>query len=206
VIKVTLPGLVETIAKYNQLEKDIQEKALVSAINKTAEQTKNYAIKKIRADYLLKTGDIKDRITVTKATKNRIEARVISVRKGGALLLTRYSARMTVKGLSVKILKSGGRTIIKGAFISPTSKPFKRTGERDYAPRKGYWAGKTIKKGERAGQPILRQRLKTLYGPGVADILNTMAVFDELTKFADETLVKTFLNDLKYFTNKEFNK
>ena len=200
-IKVTITGIAETISKYQQLAQDIQDKALLSAINKTAIQTKNLATRLIRKGYLVKASNLKDKILIKRASKNRLEAQVISIKKGGGILLTDYSVRMTKKGMSVKVKKSGGRKIIPDAFIGQ-GKPFQRYGERNYTPRKGYWAGKTIKRGERAGQPILRQKTKILYGPSIADLMGSGNIYNELVKFSQEKLIQIFKNELKFYTDR----
>ena len=71
-IKVTITGIAETISKYQQLAQDIQDKALVSAINKTAIQTKNLATRLIRKGYLVKASNLKDKILIKRASKNSI--------------------------------------------------------------------------------------------------------------------------------------
>ena len=203
-LKAVVIGLNETVKKLEGLKQEIAEKATMSAINKTATQTRNYAVRLIRKEYLLSSGDLKDKITIVKANKKRLEARVISIRGNGSLLITKYSARMTKKGLSVKVKRSGKRVVVKDAFLTPDGKPLKRTGEKNYVAKKGYWAGKRHKRGPMQGQPILRQKTKALYGPTVADIFGYDLIYDELIKFSRVKLVEVFMNELKFYTKKHF--
>ena len=194
-IKVNVIGLNETLKKLDQLSEQVRDKALVSAINKTADQTRNFAVKKIRAEYMLTSGDAKAKIRIMKASKNYLSATVYSFKKHGGMLLTKYSVRMTKKGMSVKVKKAGGRKIISKAFVTPSGIPFQRTGVNHY-PTKGYWAGRAI----------MREKLKSLYGPSISDIFDTKEMYKDLTKFASDTLVKTFLSELRYYTNRTFNR
>lgn len=203
-IKVSIIGLAQTMDKIKRLEEQVKTKAMVSAINKTATQTKNLATRLIRKSYLVKSEDLKDKIIIQKASKNRLEALVISKKKGGGIELTKYSARMTRKGLSVKVKRSGGRSVIPNAFIGQGS-AFVREGEKTHIPRKGYWAGKTIKRGERKGEPILRQRLKKLYGPTIADLMGSKDIELQLYKFARVKVVEIFMNEVRFYMKREFN-
>jgi len=204
VITISVTGIAQTIDKIERLKDQIKTKAMVSALNKTATQTKNLATRLIRKSYLVKSEDLKDKIVIQKASKNRLTAMVISKKKGGGIQLTKYSARMTRKGLSVKVKRSGGRSIIPGAFIGKDT-AFIRTGEKTHAPKQGYWAGKTIKRGERKGQPILRQRLKKLYGPSIADLMGSKEIETQLIKFANTKVVEIFMNEIRFYMKREFN-
>lgn len=204
VIMISIKGLKDTIKRYAALEQDIKTKATVSALNKTATQTRNQAVKRIREIYVLKSSDIKDNILISKATSKRQWSGVFSFKKGKALWITNFSAKMTKQGLSVKVKKASKRSILKAAFLTPDGKPLQRYGKRDFAPKGGYWAGKTIRRGPNKGQPILRQRVKTIYGPSISGILGG-DLYHELVKYAEKKLKTILLNEIKYYTNKHLN-
>ena len=120
-IKVTITGIAETISKYQQLAQDIQDKAIVSAINKTATQTKNFVIKKIRQTYTIESGELKDKITIRLANRQHKKATIFYSKKGnrkGSLDITAYRTQVTRKGISVWIKRGGKAKKYENVFPS----------------------------------------------------------------------------------------
>lgn len=122
--------------RLDTLRAEVADKALARAVNKTADQGKTAMSKEIRAEFNISAAKVKEKLFVKKATfkKGRfnIEAELYSRDRSGkrrAINLINFGARMTKAGLSVKIKKQGGRTIVRQGFIGNIGRTaFKRTG------------------------------------------------------------------------------
>ena len=90
--------------------------ALAAAINKTERFARIAASKEIRKEYNIKAADVKKTISFKRASKNRLRAEFAS--KGTRISLAKFGARQTKKGVTVKVKKTGGRKLIKAAFLS----------------------------------------------------------------------------------------
>ena len=208
-LKVIAQGLNETMKKFEGLKQHITQKALVSALNKTATQGRNYSIRKIRQGYIIESGYLKEKLKIEKATKNKLTATIVAKREGKPLLVTRFSARMTKKGISVKVKRTGGRTTISRAFIvtmGGVDVPFRRTKEYT-VPTKGRYKGKiktrNTKRGAR-GEHLTREAVETIKGPSIADLFGYEEIYKDVEKFTGAKLVEVFLQELRYYTKKYF--
>lgn len=120
------------------LRAEVGDKALTRAVNKTAAQGQTAMSKEIRAEFNITAAKVKEKLFVRKASFNGgrigIQAELYSKDKSGrrrAINLINFGARMTKRGLSVKIKKQGGRTIVPQGFIGNTGRTtFKRTGPK----------------------------------------------------------------------------
>ena len=101
--------------KLAQLSANLQSKAVVRAINKTAAQTKVESSREIRgAGYNLKAKTIKAGVTISKATPKNQQAVVKAV--GKRLNLINYNARQVANGVSVRV--KGQKTVLLHAFLA----------------------------------------------------------------------------------------
>jgi hypothetical protein len=114
---VSLKGL-ETIKEA--VDPKMMRAAIVAATNKVARMASTAASKAVRQDYAVKAGELRGAVRVFPA-KNRRGFRIESTIqvKGGRLPLIRFGARQTKQGVSFKVMKTGPRKVIKGAFINP---------------------------------------------------------------------------------------
>lgn len=135
-------------------------KGTVRAINKTATKVRTQSAKKIGQEVALKSGYIKSKLQITKATRNK-EFAVISAAKRG-ILLSRFSNRQLTRkakqggkknaGISVKVGRKKPRTKLRGAF---------------YIKLKGSGiTGIAIRKRGAKG----RSNFKILHGPSVSQV------------------------------------
>ena len=210
-IHVSVKGLNETMKKLKGLQQHITDSALISVLNKTATQGRNYSVRKIRQTYTISSGDLKEKITIEKASKKRLEAKIVAKRERRPMNVIRFSARMTSKGVSVKVKKTGGRYLWRNAFIANINGNelvVKRTGKFTI-PTKGRYAGKiktrNTKRGAK-GEHIQREQLQTILGPSIADIFGEKNMYNDLRKWTNEKLVEVFMKELEYYTRKHFNR
>ena len=207
IIKLNVKGLTETINKFQHVQKDIQDKALVSAVNKTATQTRNFIIKKIRQTYTIQSSELKEKINLRLANKKFIKATIIGEQKRGALGITKYRVQITKKGISVWI-KRGSKAIkfedtFPGWRGNEKDDTFQRYGEM-VIPKQGRYAGKTTSRGPYKGWGVRRQNIRKLFGPSVRDLMNSIEVYQAAIDFADQKLPELALKELKFYTNKYF--
>ena len=134
-IKTNFPAVQRQL---DALRQEVADKALARAVNATAAQGQTAMSKEIRAEFNIPAAKVKEKLHVKKATfkKGRfnIEAELYSKDRSGrrrAINLINFGARKTKAGLSVKIRKSGGRTIVSMGFIGNKGRTaFKRTGPK----------------------------------------------------------------------------
>jgi hypothetical protein len=92
----------------------LQRKAMVLALNRTAQQAQTEGVRAIRANYQFKTQTIKGTLSIFRATNGRLQATIQS--KGRRIGLIEFQARQTKAGVTVRVGKS--RKLLKGAFIA----------------------------------------------------------------------------------------
>jgi hypothetical protein len=103
------------LSKLAYIREDVADKAVVRALNKTADQVKVQASREIRAaGYNLKAAVIKKSISLDRA--NRSQVRAIVRASGTPIGLINYAARQTKGGVTVSV--KNGRKLIRGAFIA----------------------------------------------------------------------------------------
>ena len=213
-IKISITGIAQTIDKIERLKEEIN-KTMVIALNETATQTRNYAVRQIRKGYILESAYLKTRIIIINARPNSMTAAIMVKRENKPLLVTHFSARMTKSGLSVQVKRGGGRYLWKGGFIATINGkkiPFRKTGWTE--PTKGRYKDKIKTKKEKKGttsrgaigDKLSRKYLETIIGPTLASILEESKIHADIVKFSRNKLTEVFTRKLKYYTSKHFNK
>jgi cation transport regulator ChaB len=143
-IKTNFPEVQRKLATLHQ---DIRTKALASAVNKTMEQAKTQMIREITSEYNVSSAYVRERLRIRRATFSAgafgIEAALIGGDgKRRAANVIRFTEKVvslaqarkrgkagTLGELRFKIRKSGGKQLIKGAFIGNRGRTvFVRTG------------------------------------------------------------------------------
>ncbi len=103
------------LAKLERIASEVKDKALVRALNKTADQVKVQASREIRdAGYNIKVSRIKRAMSVRKAKKSELRAMVKAL--GNPIGLIAYEARQTKAGVTIAV--KNGRKLIPHAFIA----------------------------------------------------------------------------------------
>lgn len=156
--------------------RDMQDKAMASALNKMADQVKVAASREVRdAGYNLKAAVIKKGLKVGRASPGNLRSSVVA--SGRPIPLIQYGARQTAKGVTVSVLN--GRKLIKGAFIA--TMPSGHTGVFVHG------ANGKHKKVTRGGKSSWHQLpIRELFGPAVPDGLSNKAVQEALRQLIVE--------------------
>jgi hypothetical protein len=142
-----------------------QQKAIVRALNKTANQARTAASVEVRAaGYNIKSSAIKKSFVISRASAGRLV--VVLKATGRPIGLVNYGARQTKAGVSVQV--KTGRLLLRHAFIATMP-----NGHRGVYQRMGSDHKKVVRNGvkRRTGLPI-----KELYGPSIPQSLANAAV------------------------------
>ena len=153
-------------------------------------------------------------IKISKASVASLEGRVTI--SGTPLPLIAYSARQTLKGVSVQVRKDSGRKVIPGTFITTV-----RTAKQAASGYEGHegvfwrtWHAGTGKKGKNMGKkpwkriypgegPNPRLPLEQRFGPRIPDyIAEKGPVMASVLKKADDRIQKSLDKELNYEMSK----
>jgi hypothetical protein len=142
-----------------------QQKAVVRALNKTAQQARTAASQEVRgAGYNIKASAIKKSFAIKRATTGNLV--VVLKATGRPIALINYGARSAKSGVSVQV--KAGRTILRHAFIATMPNGHRGVFER---------VGKQHKVVERNGKKMRTGLpIKELYGPSIPQSLANDAV------------------------------
>lgn len=125
----------EVQRKLDALQSDIRNTVLVRTVNKTIDVAKTDMSKSIRSEFNVSAAYVRERLRVRKATfkagRFSVEAQLIGGDgKRRSANVIAFAARQGKTGVSVKIKKTGGRKVIKGAFIGNKGRTvFRRVGD-----------------------------------------------------------------------------
>ncbi len=119
-------GLDKVLAALNP---DVVKKAAVRSLNDLGEQLKNQTVKEAREKYNVPSGTFKKKLKVKKANYSNMKWSM-EIPGDRKMNLIHFGARQVKKGVSVKVLKTGARKVVKGAFIANGGKTvFQRKGK-----------------------------------------------------------------------------
>lgn len=124
-------------ASLDRLQAGVREKALASALNKTIAQGQTAMSREIRQEFNISAAKVREKLQIRRASFKQgafaMEAVLMSKDPSGrrrAINLINFGARVTKAGLTAKIKRTGGRVLIKGAFIGNKGRTaFKRAGK-----------------------------------------------------------------------------
>jgi hypothetical protein len=219
--KVEIKGVKEAIKGLEQ-QHDAIRKAAISALNKTAAQTKTEASRLIRDEYNIPAGKVSQFLKViSKAAGSRFEA--IIVGRGLGLALSYFGARQ--EGVSTakkgfrytkKSKRAGIIVPVPGLYLggraggAVTVQVRKSSGRKVVSqdPKKGisqpflvrFKSGHlaVVQRVEKARKP-----LKQLLGPGVAGLFGSTKIRESLNKFVNDKFHPIFKHELKYYLSKK---
>jgi hypothetical protein len=160
-------------------------RVMTAAINKTLKTTQTQAVKAIGQELNLTAKRIKKDFTQEPATWAKTKGALIA--KGGPVGLIQYGANRIKAGVSVKVKKTGARSLVAGAFIG-------RRGTKEHLYRRQYHTG--VKKAVVPGRKYAalpneyRLPVERLTGPRIEDIYGKKAVYGAIVllsaaKFAE---------------------
>ncbi len=107
------------LEQVHDLVRGIQDgykKVLVGAINTTATTVKVQAAARIGNELNLKAARIKQDFTIVKANYTSLSGAVRAT--GEPVGLVNFGAKQTQKGVTVKVLKASGRSLLRHAYIA----------------------------------------------------------------------------------------
>jgi hypothetical protein len=172
-------------------------KVISRAVNKTLDGVKTDADKEIRSIITMKKTDVMKTFSARKATVSNLSARVTC--SGEPESLAKFSNTPRKTGISVKVLKSSKRTVLKHAFYETVKSIGKGIFERKYeGPRGPVRANINY-----AALPKqYRLPIEKLTGPRVADIMGKPTVLKKIQNQANERLHKNISQQLNYELSK----
>ena len=195
-IKTNFPDVQRQLSA---LRDDLRSKVLASAMNKTVEQAKTQMIREITAEYNVTSTYVRDRLRIKRASFKGgalgIEAALIggdgkrrsaNVIRFAEQVVTLAQARKRAKDgtlgqLRFKIRKSGGKRIIRGAFIGNKGRTvFIRTSDK-------------------------RLPIKAVSTIDVPSMFNQKKINARVVAMIEAKFPELFARDAKFFTDK-FNK
>lgn len=141
--------------------------AIANALNRAASTIKSNASKKLRQEYNVKAGDIKETLAITKASGNNLGAVVLST--GGTIGLEKFK-------VSPKTVKPRRKSPIKVAVKKGPTKPLPGAFPADIS------GIKIFRRKTNARLPIER-----LYGPSVPQMIDQEGIRDPLEQLGIET-------------------
>lgn len=162
------------------------DKATVMALNKTIVQLGTEAGREIRKVYNLKLKAIRKAMKLLKARNGSKYPRAELTFSGRPIPLIEFGARQNATGVSVKILKQGGRKTVPHAFITELTRNNARGGGS---------AGiqNVFRRVGRARLPI-----KNLRSVSIPVMAERAAIAKTLEAFADERYDRNFDQALSY--------
>jgi hypothetical protein len=150
------------------------------AINKTATSVRAEVVREISKKVNLKQKDIREDITISKATWTKWAASInISRYRHG---LIRFGARQTSKGVSYKIEKSDGRKTIKHAFIM---------GGGGFDVAQHVWIRESINGSDKL---VPRLPIRPLRGPSIGEVFKRAVWLVQQTYAKAQTTLEKNIN------------
>lgn len=184
------------LARMDNYRREVVDKAIPRALNRTSEQGRTAASRELRAaGYNISASEIKGAIRITKASRGRLKT-TLHVRRRVKSLMD-YSPRQTKAGVTVKV--AGQRKLIPGAFIAQLRNGAQGVFIEDAS------AGKTVlrhskeyKRGSRGGW--LSVPVRKLFGPSVGGAYSTDRVQAVMQRVIGEAFEARLVHELRFLT------
>jgi hypothetical protein len=168
------------IAKVQAMLGDLKDKyksVMTTSINKTLATAKTQATARIGNEINLKAARIKKDFSIQKANFGNISGALRAT--GEPVGLIQFGANQTQKGVSVKVLRSSSRTLIKHAYIASRGSKEHVYWRKNRMPGTGRWpVGKKTRVAWDTVAPIYRRPVERLTGPRIEDIFAKPEVLD----------------------------
>lgn len=131
-IRIQVNGMRDVQRKLSVLKADVQKVVIPRAINRTVESARAQMVREITQRINIRATAVREKLSLQRATRNSPTAILAATGKQSVNLI-RYDPRKVKKapgGLSVKVRRDKGRTIVRGAFIANGGRTvFRRTGK-----------------------------------------------------------------------------
>ena len=164
-------------------------KIITRTLNKVGDQGKTAMSRKLRETYNIKKKRIDQAFTFSKASNSSLAYEIkIRERTPG---LQHYSANKTGKGVTVKIISTSGRKVVKGGFMANTP----QGAIAIWKTKKE--SARIMKSGRYRGTGIWKVPLKRLYGPSVPGMINSIGI-NSFEKVVTEKFDKVFSHEFDW--------
>jgi hypothetical protein len=167
-VTVDRAKLNELVSKFDHFPA-LKRKALSSSINRALTSGRTIIRRQIQKELNVSTEAVQRTIGIRGATEASPGGSIVVSRKPTPLMA--YHPTQTRNGVHVRVRKGRGVETLPLAFIAKLASGhigvFVRYGPR-VAPTKGRYSGKIARRGPHKGEPILRQKIKEVYGPTIA--------------------------------------
>jgi hypothetical protein len=186
-VRADVKGVTASLTRYV----GEQQKAVVRALNKTAQQARTAASQEVRsAGYNIKASAIKSSFSIDKASRGKLVAVLRAT--GRPVALINYGARQGKSGVSVQVKAS--RTVLRHAFIATMP-----NGHRGVFERTGKQHKMVMRNGKarRTGLPI-----KELFGPSIPQSLANDAVQKALMAKIRQKFPEILRHELAFVASK----
>lgn len=171
------------VAKVQALLGDLKDKyksVMTTSINKTLTTARTQATARIANEINLKSSRIKQDFSIKKANFGDISGSLKAT--GEPVGLINFGANQTQKGVSVKVLKSSSRSLIKHAYIAARGSKEHVYWRKNRMPGAGKWpVGKKTNINWRNVAPKFKLPVERLTGPRIEDIFAKPKVLDPVT-------------------------
>lgn len=178
--------------------------ALDRSIRAAAERVRTQISRDVRQRYNIKAGEIGNAVTLRAVNRDGELSRLL-VYTGGRLSLRKFGARPRVvhsgnrklRGVTVQVLKSEGRKIVKGGFLA------KGLNAKDDTPEQIFQRDgdkRKMKKGHYIGQ--MRQPIRKLTGPSIPTMVANKAILAKINDTATDVLNKEFTRQMNLLMDK----
>ena len=202
-IQIDEAALLQAIDVYKHIELKATDVVRI-ALNKTAPRIRTQASRAIRTQVRLPTRYVNERLTIVRATRANLNAKLLTPARGRLLSLFDTDAQVandTIRwlspppvpraGIKVKVKPSGSAKTVSG-HPEIKGKPFYLVlqGSRRLAI-----AGRRRRAGKNGGQ------LQVLYGPSLSQVFND--VRHDVIPQAEDELNKQILDAIRYLVRKQ---
>lgn len=153
--------------------------AIIRSLNRAVDAGKTEAVRVTRDELALKAASVREAIRIRKGSTSLLSAAIIIDPKPVPLI--DYSARQTQKGVTVRVKKSGGRGLVRGAFIATM-----RSGHTGVFSRTS-----------KTGVVSKRLPIRELFSTSVRQFFKRASAVKRVTTRAAEAFTSTALNQVK---------
>lgn len=128
-------GIRQVVDKLAAVREELSDQVLARTVNRTVEQGRTAMSREIRAEFNISAAKVGEKLHVTRAQRTgpaAFEAVLYSSSAGGrrAINIIAFGARQTRRGVTVRVLRTGGRELLPGAFIANEGRTvFRREGK-----------------------------------------------------------------------------
>lgn len=164
-------------------------KIMSRTLNKVGDQGKTALSRELRQTYNIKKKRIDQAFTINKSTVfNQAYELTARERTPG---LQHYDAKKTGKGVTVKVISTSGRKVVKGGFMANTPQGAIALWKMTKEPKR------LMKMGRYARTDREKVPIKRLYGPSVPGMINRVGI-NSFEKVVNEKLNSVFSHEFDW--------